>query len=71
MTTVRANVYESDPLTTFVERIGADNEWSDYYELPEPMIAAYESAEKALTEAREAVERHIADNRLTRHEGVL
>lgn len=66
--TVRANVYESDPLVTFVQRIGADDEWSDYYELPAELVDAFDAAEKALIEARRAVEKHITENRLTKVE---
>ncbi len=72
MTTVRANVYESDPLQTYVRHISPD-EWTDYYELPEDLVAAFETAEAQLAEARKEVEAHISVNRLSRQtqKGVL
>lgn len=67
MTSVRVAVYESDPLATFVERVTAENNWHDYYEIPESLILACEAAERQLDEARAAVEKYIADNHLPKH----
>lgn len=71
MTTIRANVYESDPLLTFIERVSPES-WTDYYDLPEELVVAFEAAEKQITAAREAIEEYIRVNRLTRQtqEGV-
>jgi hypothetical protein len=68
MPTVRARVYEADPLVTFVDRLAADDELSPYHLLPEHLVEAFETADRQLTEARTAVEKYIADNRLTEHD---
>jgi len=64
--TVRANVYESDPLALVVERVGDDDEWTPYYELPAGLVEAYEQAEKTFDLARAAIEDHIETHRLAK-----
>ncbi len=66
--TVRAHLYTSDPLVTFVQRVPADDEYQDYYDLPEDLVARFETAERSLVEARDAIQKHIDDNQLTERE---
>lgn len=63
--TVRAHVYTSDPLVTFVERLRPDDAYQDFYELPDDLVSWFESSESSLTQARQAIEKYIADNKLT------
>jgi hypothetical protein len=68
MTTIRARVYEADPLVTFVERLDPNDDHSSYHEIPAHLVDAFESADQQLTAARKAVEAHIAEHRLQEHD---
>jgi hypothetical protein len=68
MPTIRARVYEADPLVTFIDRLADDDEHSPYHLLPEHLVDAFEAADRQLTAVRTAVEKHIADNRLTEYD---
>lgn len=63
----RVNIYEADPLTTFIERLN-DGDYYDWWDIPDDLVDAYESAEKQLHAAREAVQAHIRDNGLVKHD---
>jgi hypothetical protein len=63
--TVRAHVYTSDPLTTHVERLRPDDAYQDYFDLPDDLVSWYESSQDSLIQARQAIEKYIADNQLT------
>ncbi len=67
--TVRAQVYQRDPLLTFVEPLDPDDALSSFYELPTGLVHAAVEAEAAFHRAVEAVEQHIADNKLEKQEG--
>ena len=66
--TVRANVYESDPLITFVERLRDDDVDTDSYELPDDLVSWFESSERSLSMARAAVEKYIVDNKVAKQD---
>jgi hypothetical protein len=48
--------------TRIIER--TEDDFTDYYPIPEHLIAAYEAAEAALLAAGDAIARHIADHAL-------
>lgn len=68
MTVVRARVYESDPLVTFVDRLDPDDTFSPYHELPDHLVTVFENADRQLTAARKAIEDYIAEHQLTEHD---
>ncbi|WP_045740759.1 hypothetical protein [Actinoplanes rectilineatus] len=68
MTDVRAWVYEGDSLATHVERLTDTDDNNSYYLLPDPLVTAYETAEKQIAAARTAIEAHIRDNRLQKYD---
>ncbi len=41
----------------------------DFYEIPEPLIAAYEQATAAMHAAEEAIRVYIADNKVPKQDG--
>lgn len=59
--TVRARLYEDDPLRTFVDLA---EEYDDCYELPAALVGAVWAAERARAEAMDAVEAYIRDNNI-------
>lgn len=63
--TVRTHVYETETLTTVVDRVGDDDDWTPYYVLPVELVEAYGQTEKAYDAARDAITDHIGTHRLT------
>jgi hypothetical protein len=65
---IRVNVYESDPLVTFVEPLDPADTWTDYYELPQELVHAAVKAEREHLDAAQAVKDYIAAHRLRKVE---